>query len=251
MKSKHLLLAILFVCALAHGQTVFVYLPDSITGAVGDTVQVPILISDQVGRGVISADITLSFRESVLTGTSVCRAGNAVPSGWMVYANPLPGQVLIAMAGANPLVAGDTLLVLKFLVDSADTTTIGFSRCSLNEGNVACSTRAGKFYPEVVGLEDMRLIPADRLGLELYPNPILRSAWVQCCLGTSGHVRLEICDVGGKPVRTLLDQVALRGELRVRWDCRDDRGMRVPTGVYFCRLEASEHREQKKVVLVR
>jgi len=37
----------------------------------------------------------------------------------------------------------------------------------------------------------------------------------------------------------------------VMWDGRDERGRAVPAGVYLIRLEAGEHRETGRVVLIR
>ncbi len=126
-------------------EDVVVWLPDSMTGIVGDTVLVPILISGQEDDGVYSADITLRFGESVLTATGGFDSGD-VAHGWSIDANPFSDSLVIGMAGADPLGAGDTLLYVKMLVDAADTTTVWFERCLLNEGNVPCTTHAGIFY---------------------------------------------------------------------------------------------------------
>ena len=147
----HALLGMLLWCGLA--RAVQVWVPDSMSGVVGDTVLIPILVSGQVGQGVIAADMTLSFGEAVLTATNASHTGKAAPN-WFVFTNPMPCSLLIAMADADPLVAGDTLLVVEMLVDSADTTTVWFTRCRLNEGIVPCTTRAGRFFGYMVGLEE-------------------------------------------------------------------------------------------------
>jgi len=242
------LLGMLLWCGLA--RAVQVWVPDSMSGAVGDTVLVPILVSGQVGQGVISADMTLDFGGAVLTATSANRTGNAAP-GWFAATNPMPCSLLIAMAGADPLTAGDTLLVVKMLVDSADTTTVWFSRCRLNEGSVPCTTRAGKFYGYVGGVEEGRALTAAARVLSLRPSPVLGRAEIRCRLNQSAWMRLEILDPKGDVVRTLFDGVAQPGETRIVWNCEDDLRRRVPAGVYFCTLDNGTTRMNSKVVVTR
>jgi hypothetical protein len=233
--------------AVGLAPAVQVWVPDSVTGNVGDTVRVPILVSGQVGQGVIAADMTMSFGEAVLTATSGYVVGNAA-SGWMVYTNPMPCSLLIAMASASPLVAGDTLLIVKMLVDSADTTTVWFSRCRLNEGQVPCTTRSGKFYGVPTGVEQTSsLVPSSQFSV--WPSLVTHSVWVRLAAGNGGWVRISVCDVSGNPVRVLYDGVAHAAGQRLYWNCDDDRGRRVPAGVYFCTFVAGEQRIIRKVVL--
>jgi hypothetical protein len=134
------------------------------------------------------------------------------------------------------------------LVDSADTTTVWFSRCRLNEGQVPCTTRSGKFYGVSTGVEQTgSLVPSSQFSV--WPNLVTRSAWVRLAAGNRGQVRVSVCDVSGNPVRVLYDGVADAAGQRLYWNCDDDRGRRVPAGVYFCTLVAGELRMSRKVLL--
>jgi hypothetical protein len=240
------LVGALLMCGSA--LAVQVWVPDSMSGIVGDTVLVPILVSAQVADSVIAADITLDFGESVLTATSSFAIGNAAP-GWTAFVNPFPCSLLVAMAGQNPLAAGDTLLVVKMLVDSADTTTVWFSRCRLNEGNVPCTAFPGVFYGYTVGLEERGTVASAERILSLHPSLVQGRAVIRCCLDRSAFARLEIRDIKGDVVRTLFDGIAQPGEVRVEWNCEDNQGKRVPAGVYFCTLNSENQRSSLKVVL--
>ena len=68
------------------------------------------------------------------------------------------------------------------------------------------------------------------------PNPFNPSTVISYRLATPGAVRLEIYNLLGQPVRTLVDQVQAAGAYRVRWDARDARGAAVAAGVYLVRL---------------
>ncbi len=68
------------------------------------------------------------------------------------------------------------------------------------------------------------------------PNPFNASTLIPYRLDADGPVRLEIYNLLGQRIRTLVDEVQAVGAYRVRWDARDGRGGAVATGVYFIRL---------------
>ena len=55
-------------------------------------------------------------------------------------------------------------------------------------------------------------------------------------LAAEAAVRLAVCDVSGHMVHTLLAERAPAGDHLVAWDGRDDKGLTVPSGVYYFRL---------------
>jgi flagellar hook assembly protein FlgD len=65
------------------------------------------------------------------------------------------------------------------------------------------------------------------------------------------RVLLAVYDVGGRAVRTLVDGTREGGSHVARWDGRDDRGLDVSSGVYFCRIEIGTWSSVRKIVLVR
>ncbi len=225
--------------AIGFAQAVQVWIPDSVPGASGDTVAVPLLVSGYQGMNVISADITVLFGDNVLTATGSYRLGNAT-SGWMVATNPFPCSLLVGMASADPLASGDTLIFLDFAVDAADTTTITLLRCRLNEGQVPCTTRAGRFFGYVPGVEEAhrRQVAAE---FALAPNP----AHGAVCLRAAQTGRIEITDAAGNLVRQFTSQPA------VTWDGCDESGRPVPDGIYFCTLQSGRVSTCRKLVLAR
>ena len=68
------------------------------------------------------------------------------------------------------------------------------------------------------------------------PNPFNASTLIPYRLDADGPVRLEIYNLLGQRMRTLVDEVQAAGAYRVRWDARDGRGAAVAAGVYFIRL---------------
>jgi hypothetical protein len=83
------------------------------------------------------------------------------------------------------------------------------------------------------------------------PNPFNPTTTIHYDVPEAGgKVTLRIFDVSGRLVRTLADGVETQGSKQATWDGRDDRGHRVATGVYFCRLTAPGFTKTRKMVLV-
>jgi flagellar basal-body rod modification protein FlgD len=69
-------------------------------------------------------------------------------------------------------------------------------------------------------------------------------------LPRAGRVRLDVVDVQGRHVRTLVDGDRAAGTYRAAWDGRDGNGRAVPAGVYFVRLDAAGERASRKVAML-
>ena len=68
------------------------------------------------------------------------------------------------------------------------------------------------------------------------PNPFNSSTRIAYALASPGRVRLEVYNVLGQPVHTLVDQVQAAGAYQASWNGRDRRGAAVAAGVYLVRL---------------
>jgi hypothetical protein len=84
-----------------------------------------------------------------------------------------------------------------------------------------------------------------------YPNPFNARTTIEIGLPYPGPVRLEVCNLLGQRVRTLIDGPLERGRHRIIWSGQDDDGERVASGVYFCRMTAGEAAMTRKMVLLR
>ena len=83
------------------------------------------------------------------------------------------------------------------------------------------------------------------------PNPFKGSTTVLFDLPKDSSVRLEVTDVNGRTVRTLVDSAVPAGRHYIGWDGRDDRGREVASGVYFYNVVAGGFRETKRMVVVK
>jgi len=84
-----------------------------------------------------------------------------------------------------------------------------------------------------------------------YPNPFNPQTKLEFTLSKGCHVRLDIYNILGKRIRTLINEHQTAGYKRVSWDGKDDNGNEVPTGVYFYRIKAGEFTQAKKMILLK
>ena len=54
-------------------------------------------------------------------------------------------------------------------------------------------------------------------------------------IDTAGHARIDVVDVAGRVVRTLVNESRAAGPMLVDWDLRDGQGRDVASGVYWVR----------------
>jgi flagellar hook assembly protein FlgD len=84
-----------------------------------------------------------------------------------------------------------------------------------------------------------------------YPNPFNPHTSIQYDLPRAARVRLEIFNLLGQRVRTLLDEVKPAGTHRVEWDGLSSEGRHAASGIYFLRLTAEDFIATKKMILLK
>jgi hypothetical protein len=84
-------------------------------------------------------------------------------------------------------------------------------------------------------VEDLRGQCLLQLGIA-HPNPFHAGTRIPFSIRSEANVRLEICDVAGRRISTLVDGSLPAGRHVAHWDGRTSEGMRAPSGVYFSRL---------------
>jgi endo-1,4-beta-xylanase len=81
--------------------------------------------------------------------------------------------------------------------------------------------------------------PDDYTVLTNYPNPFNPQTTIEYSLEKPGFVSLEIFDVTGKKIKTLVSENQSAAIHRVIWDATNDWGVKVASGVYCSRLQLS------------
>jgi len=66
-----------------------------------------------------------------------------------------------------------------------------------------------------------------------------------------GEISLKIYNMEGHCVKTLINEVKLPGFYDLIWDTQDEKGNRVPEGIYFCELKAETYLITKEIIISR
>jgi flagellar hook assembly protein FlgD len=84
-----------------------------------------------------------------------------------------------------------------------------------------------------------------------YPNPFNPATKIRFSLPASSHVKLDVYDIKGRKVATLVDGYRAAGNHTVIWEGRDSAGNLVASGIYFYRIEAGDLTGTKKMLLLK
>ncbi|MDP1678270.1 MAG: Ig-like domain-containing protein [Bacteroidota bacterium] len=100
------------------------------------------------------------------------------------------------------------------------------------------------------------LIAVDYSLMQNYPNPFNPSTQIRYALGHSGHVSLDVYNVLGQHVRSLINKIQPIGTYELEWDGKDKTGTHVSSGVYFYKITVMSNGEKifnetKKLMLLK
>ena len=105
------------------------------------------------------------------------------------------------------------------------------------------------WYENLMGSTDIKNNAKDPVDFSLYqnyPNPFNPVTMINYQLPMINDVELNIYNLIGKKVATLVSERQSAGAYQVEWDATD-----LASGVYYYQLKAGEFREVKKMVLVK
>lgn len=118
-------------------------------------------------------------------------------------------------------------------------------------GSTQGSYADNKFF--TIHLSDANSTPV--LGTNLtnaYPNPFNPSTTISFSIGkNAGQLNLEIFNIRGQKVRTLIASQLEQGQYKVVWDGLDDNDRNASSGVYFCRLKTNNLQKSIKLIMVK
>ena len=205
------------------------------------------LRSDLSVRGygaVVEYDPSAFELVSVSDASSVLRQGG---ESLLLQEEQMPGRVLLLGSATGGASAVDGLLAeLRFAPvrpEAEGLFRLEDAVVRAESGDVAqvqdLAPVRGRWVPQVFALHAN------------YPNPFNPSTAIRYQLAEMSQVRLEVFDVLGQKVRTLVADVQPAGVHRLVWDSRNDMGHLVGAGVYLYRLRAGEFTQVRKLLLLK
>ena len=156
-----------------------------------------------------------------------------LPEGWHILDNQADGHIRIAVAGLPAALEGDLI-------------TLTFTQIGASTGTISASVKFDEAETQVLTLDAPDEQP-DRFVLESnYPNPFNPATSIRYALPEAAHVRIEVFDLTGRNVATLVDQPQAAGNYTVRFE-----GTALPSGTYLYRMSAGDFISTRKMTLVK
>ncbi|MFZ5517796.1 MAG: Ig-like domain-containing protein [Candidatus Zhuqueibacterota bacterium] len=143
-------------------------------------------------------------------------------------------------------------------LDSSDVYFIGFAVKSNGPcaGQLYLDSIEQLFVPSPMSIPGPGLTDAQPAQFRLYPNypnPFNPETTIAYDIPSGGSpmVTIQIYDLMGREVRSLVREPHRAGCYRTNWNGRDNGGNSVPSGIYFYRLDADHFSTTKKMLLIR
>ena len=164
--------------------------------------------------------------------------------GWLILMGLAMGQPAVA----EPLLQGQVRLASGEPVPAAQVRL--FDLTDLRRLAAATTDENGFFALPLEELEEVSALPERFLLGQNYPNPFNPSTIIPYQLPASTHVRLEVFNLLGQRVATLVDEVQSAGFHTARWDATDAAGRAVASGVYLYRLRSEGASSTRRMVVL-
>jgi len=104
----------------------------------------------------------------------------------------------------------------------------------------------------VLGVDENVSIPTEFALHQNYPNPFNPSTQISFDVPQGSElVRLNVYNILGKKVNTLVNDIVNPGRHTIVWNANDNEGNPVASGIYFYELSSSTFTARKKMLLIR
>ncbi|RKZ32943.1 hypothetical protein DRQ33_05005 [bacterium] len=105
--------------------------------------------------------------------------------------------------------------------------------------------------PVGIDEDEKFVMPTEPIISQNAPNPFNPATEISFQIPVDQNVRLEVVDIAGKVVRTLIDDKLPQGTHSVIWDGKNNLGDDMPSGIYLYRLRTDSNSITRKMTLIR
>lgn len=201
--------------------------------------------------GIKGASIPLVWDPDVVNPVAFAAGGLAADQiGQGVVLSPTPGIVDVALFGdATKGFSGEGLLATVTFEVLAD----GDAGIEVGEIRARDTTNKSLDLEATVtmGTPDMMDIPAVSFMRDNYPNPFNPLTTLKYGVAVEGRIAIDVYDVRGRLVTSLLNEIVRPGTYTIVWDGTDSGGRRVSSGVYMARFKALDQDQVQRMALVK
>jgi hypothetical protein len=173
---------------------------------------------------------------------AVCMVGE-VQTPWLSVGT----DHLVVAAGGTEIVT-----VLMSAVDQEPGTLTGNVVLSSNDPDNSIITIPVTFVIDPLGIDDnVSGLPKEFALSQNYPNPFNPTTEIKFAVPAQSRVRLEVFNLLGQRVRTLVDAEVEPGYKSVTWDGTNDSGAQLSSGAYFYILKVDGAALSKKMTMIK
>ena len=178
--------------------------------------------------------------------------GRAEEYGWTVSTNDSGLVIGVAQFTGNPIPGGEGVLTQIPI----NISSLGQSTGQINITNLQVSGYFGSEITHEIGaplnyesglnLDGGVFLPKEHKLFSTYPNPFNPSVNIPFELATQAHVILNIYDLKGQIVETLIERSFSEGVYEINWNASS-----YASGVYVCALESDGWISTSKLILIK
>jgi len=196
---------------------------------------------------------TLNNTSSSTITIAVVRRVNALPEGWtssiclggICYNESLDSVVIELNAGDS------TDCGILAWTNGVGTGMIQLDLFDLNNINEHIFVDLNIYTGTSAGVGDDRLVPKQIILYPAFPNPFNPVTTLRYYLPEDAMVNINIYDMMGRLVRTMVNSQQNAGYRSIRWNATNDAGEPMSAGLYLYMIKAVEFRQTRKMVLLK
>ena len=241
--------------------------------AVDDTLEVPVVLSSDSAFSFVQ--VTIAYDSTALQFLDARAGANAQGMNFLVNAappfSPPPEDgnrsLVLQLASAAAAISGadQEIAIVQMraigtpdsqtsLVPDSDPGHTVLTTVHLNDiSGTALTLLPGTVsLSPATGVSDQEAVLPQEFGMaQNYPNPFNPSTVIPYQLPVQSFVELEIYNLVGQVVRTLVQEEKAPGYYRATWDGRNDAGILLPSGLYFSHLQAGDFQTTRRMVFLK
>jgi hypothetical protein len=232
-------------------ERVRIFLPSELAVESGDTVSIPVEISNVPTTGIDSLEIEFYFNPSTLRFTSLSHE-NTLTSDWNLEKLDFQpaGRINIQMSAGNKISSAGNLFKIQFQVQETatnDTVELSFNNALLNGGEYFVETKGSMItIKTTTNVVESSNLPVEFSLWQNYPNPFNPVTTIPFSLPKAEKVKIEVFDLLGRNIGTILNQEMSIGLHEIRFEAHD-----LPTGIYVYKIVAGDYIAKKKCLLMK
>ena len=173
--------------------------------------------------------------------------GNAQPVNLVLEDTTI--TTTVTFIATNSITAGSGFTIAS----SGDVTFKSGNYITLNPGFTVISGGLFQAFPGAsLGVEtETSVIPDGLIVMQNYPNPFSHTTEIYYGLPNRDYVTIEVYNLSGQKIRTLIAQNQQAGYHTVVWDGRDETGQEVSSGIFSCKVKTGKYIMTRKMILMK